>query len=308
MRILQSGMPKSGNFWLWQILQQIITEAGLPNESFIQRHPVYPIAKTWELSFAEQADIDVLDIIPYAQFFRISSIFRMPVGDLDTYLSQTNHVWTHSNFNIGSKAVFPKFDKIVYILRDPRDVILSQSRFAFTPYRQRFLPSAYENTEKFLNGQIPEMSERWQKHVSNHLLNREEYNIHIVFYERLLMDFEAEFAKLIDYLGVPLNAEQSARIKQAVQFETMQQVNPQHLSKGKSYKWMDSFSPEQQNIVMKQTGTLLEMLGYPLTSQDEATLPSLEAASPHTVKRLIQSKRLKPFLKRLLRRALIISN
>lgn len=302
MRILQSGMPKSGNFWLWQILQGTIKAAGLPNESFIQRQPVYPIAKTWELSFAEQADIDVLDIIPHAQFYRISSIFRMPVGDLDAYLAQTNHVWTHSHFNEGSKVVFPKFDKIVYILRDPRDVILSQSRFAFTDYRKKFLPSRYENADKFLAGQIPEMSERWRRHVAQHLLNRQEYNIHPVFYEQLLHDFESEYGKLLAYLGIELSVEKIAAVKQAVQFETMQAANPNHLRKGQAYKWMETLSPEQQELALKNLGDLLSILNYPMNANDGAKLPGLEAANSAALRRIVKNQRKKPFVKRAVKR------
>ncbi|NJM16702.1 MAG: sulfotransferase domain-containing protein, partial [Bacteroidales bacterium] len=40
-------------------------------------------------------------------------------------------------------SVFPKFDKIVYIVRDPRDVALSMARFQFTPYMQTYYPHPF---------------------------------------------------------------------------------------------------------------------------------------------------------------------
>ena len=58
MKILQIGFPKSGNFWLYQILEQVLTSTGRNSKSFIQQHPVNPLAKTWELNYPEQADID----------------------------------------------------------------------------------------------------------------------------------------------------------------------------------------------------------------------------------------------------------
>jgi aryl sulfotransferase len=145
--LLQSGLPKSGNFWLYKILQQCLQEAGLPRKAFIQNQPVYEIAKDWSLSYEEQTDIDVLDITGHGCFYRISSIFRHPVKDLDRYLSQTTHVWTHSPFCDAFHQVLPRFDKVVYIIRDPRDTALSHARFMLTPYMKTYYPSGFQSEE-----------------------------------------------------------------------------------------------------------------------------------------------------------------
>ena len=96
MKILQIGYPKSGNFWLYQILEQLLERSGKSTKSFIQQQPIYELAKNWELNFPEQADIDVIDITDLQTTYRISSIFKMPIEDLEAYLRKTNHVWTHS--------------------------------------------------------------------------------------------------------------------------------------------------------------------------------------------------------------------
>ena len=152
LRILQSGMEKSGNYWLWKIIQSVLTDAGMSTQTFIETQPIHALAKTWELSFTEQADIDVIDIEETGLFYRISSVFRMPLlaVDVDAYLSQASHVWTHSFYCARSDEIFPKFDKVVYIVRDPRDVALSMNRFQFTPYMQTYNPGPFASPEDHL--------------------------------------------------------------------------------------------------------------------------------------------------------------
>ncbi len=87
MKILQSGVPKCGNLWLYNILQKILSRIGNPTSSFIEQQPVYQIAKSWDLNYPEQARIDVLEITDLQCRYRISSIFQMPIDNMQEYLS-----------------------------------------------------------------------------------------------------------------------------------------------------------------------------------------------------------------------------
>ncbi len=96
MSVLQIGMERSGNYWLYNILQNIIKYSHSDNNSLIQNHPIHSYAKSWELSYPNQADIDVLDIEPLNNYFRISSIFRMPIENIEDYIKECSHVWSYS--------------------------------------------------------------------------------------------------------------------------------------------------------------------------------------------------------------------
>jgi len=164
--ILQSGVPKSGNFWLYEILENCLQKAGLSRSSFIQNQPIHRIAQNWELSYNKQVDIDVLDITDDGCFYRISSIFRHPVLDIDDYLQRTTHVWTHSSFCDTSRDVLPKFDKIVYIIRDPRDAALSHARFVLTPYMKtpymkKYFPNDFDSKREYLEKQLEGKLTSW---------------------------------------------------------------------------------------------------------------------------------------------------
>src|SRR5690554_6775865 len=106
MKILQSGFPKCGNFWIYQIIQKTLQRAGQPSFSHIEQHPIYEQAKTWDLNFPDQARIDVLEITDLQLSYRISSIFQMPILDFEDYLSKTTHIWTHSPVCKRSGEVF----------------------------------------------------------------------------------------------------------------------------------------------------------------------------------------------------------
>lgn len=276
MKILQAGMAKSGNFWLYKIIQGILSHGGLENKSFIQNHPIHELAQTWDLSYKEQADIDVLDIDPHKCFYRISSVFRMPIEDIDDYIQQCNHVWTHSHFCQRSVTVLPKFDKIVYIIRDPRDRAISAAKFRFTPYMQKYYPHGDPDPDASLAHSLTGNVRSWVQHGGGYLRCRDELQIHFVFYERLLHAFGEEVADLLEYLDIELSEEAIAAIKRDVEFNTMKRENPHHVRKGRSGRWREVLTDAQKQRAARIAGPMLEILNYPVyESQTDQSLPCL---------------------------------
>jgi aryl sulfotransferase len=275
MKLLQSGVAKSGNYWLYTILQSLLRRTGQPTHTYIESQPIHAIARTWALSFPEQASIDTVDITDTGVFYRISSAFRWPVEDLDAYLARTTHVWTHSLITAKTDAVFEKFDKIVYIVRDPRDVILSTSRFLFTPYMQKFYPHRHATPEDYLRTSLVKQVIHWRTHVAGHLAAAQRRNIYFVFYERLLADLPGELAALCRYLEIEPTDALLKEVQQDVSFETMQGNSPGHVRKGTSRQWVDQLNTEQKAAAVRQAGPLLDLLHYPLTDTGGSELPVL---------------------------------
>jgi aryl sulfotransferase len=276
MNILQIGAPKSGNFWLWRILQNTIVEAGLPNKSLVRSHQIHDLARTWKLSHDQQANIDMIDVDALGCSWRISSVFRMPIPDISAYTAQCNHVWTHSRFCERSPEVLSEFDRIVYIVRDPRDRLLSAARFAFTPYMQQYYPHGDADRQSFIETRFDEHMDGWRWHVFDYLRHSAEFDIHFIFYERLLHDFDNEFARLTDYLGVDLGERARKNIKRSVTFETMRDENPEHVKKGKAGKWRSQLDSRQQGRAVVLAGSLLDLLDYPRYERlDGDHLPSM---------------------------------
>lgn len=262
MHLLQAGAAKSGNLWLYKIIEQIFERAGVPQKSFVQHQPIYQIAKDWPLSYPEQAGIDMLEIRDRQCYWRISTVFEMPIENLQEYISSSSHVWSHSRICDRSFKVYPMFDRIVYIVRDPRDRAVSEAKFAFSEYMQRFDPCSASTFEEYLDQNLELMMNRWRWHVYDHLKYAADLNIHVMFYERLLNRFNEELERLLDYLQVGLSEKDKEAIAQAVSFSSMKQENPKHLRKGKSGNWKDYFSSKQKRRTHSIIEPLVSYLNY----------------------------------------------
>jgi len=251
MLILQSGVAKSGNYWLYRILQSIFKQYNIPQKSYIQTQSIYQQAKEWELSYKEQAAIDVLDIESKGFYYRISSAYKKKIDNVDYYLSCCSHVWTHSPICNRSFDIFPKFDRIVYIVRDPRDVLISMANFAFTPYFQNYFPHKEPDRFSFIENNLEKVVRNWVKHVGNYLRYFKEYNIYIIFFERLLHNFDNELKKLIEYLGYTCDQKIIDEIRNDVSFKTMKSENPKHVREGRAGGWMDILNDGQKNVLSR---------------------------------------------------------
>lgn len=263
MSILQIGVPKSGNFWLYQIIQQILICSNRHSSSFIEKHTIHALAKNWELNYPTQANIDMIDITDLKTFYRISSIFKMPVENLKEYVSETPHVWTHSPVCKKSGEVFNAFEKKVYIIRDPRDVAISASKYYCSDYFRKYYPQPETDPEKFLQKNFDRLMLEWVWHVWDHLRISQENNIHIAFFEGFKLNFKKELNLLLKYLKIDLSEAEKEELEEAVSFSTLKKKNPKHLKKGKSGYWMDQLSDEQINRAEMIAGPLIKFLGYP---------------------------------------------
>jgi aryl sulfotransferase len=275
MLILQAGLAKSGNFWLYTLLRSICKHGGLEHRSFIQHHPVYAQARTWKMSYAGQADVDAMEIEKRRCHFRVGS-FCEPIADIDGYLRQCSHVWTHSPICSGSFAVLPKFDKIVYIIRDPRDVAVSYSHFVFTPHIQASYPPHYEkDPDSFRALALDGMLRDWVQHVGGYLQQKEHLRIHVVFYERLLHEFRAELDRLLAYFGIRLDEAAIQQVENDVGFAAMRKENPFHVRQGRSDEWRRVFTAGQDQQAERIAGGMLKWLNYPVAADASPSLPSL---------------------------------
>jgi len=274
MTILQAGVPKSGNYWLYSIIKNILASAGNEHRSYIQQHPIQERAKNWQLSFAGQSEMDFLTIEGGRCYCRLSGVFREEITDINDYIEQCSQVWTHSPLNPLSQSIIPKFDKIIYIIRDPRDVAISYSKFAFTEHKLKNGAPHYEQSpETYLGNRIEEMTRQWVQHVGGYLKYRNELNIYPVFYERLLHSFDSELEGLLTYLKIELSSEEIAKIKHNVAFKTMKQQSPKHLRQGSSGQWQDKLSDRQQQKVVQVAAPMLDLLGYSTTARNIPDLP-----------------------------------
>jgi aryl sulfotransferase len=236
------------------------------------------------LSFPEQADIDTLQMIEGRPFFRIDGIFRMPIDDFPKYVSGTNFVWTHSPFDEHFDSVLPHFDRIAYIVRDPRDVAISHAHFVFTPYARKYYPNSLDGPEAYLSANLARQILHWVEHVACCLKRSQASSIIVVFYERLLDSLTDELRRLAVELGLGLEEPSVQHVAERVIFDVMNDGKTGHLRRGTSRQWTGALTPRQQQRSVAIAGPMLELLGFELRPSGTASrLPGLPEAIDETL-------------------------
>lgn len=263
--ILQNGMAKSGNYWLYRCLQALLADAGVPMRSYIQNHAVYSQAKTWSLSFPEQASIDVMDVTPDGYFTRISSKFSEEITDLDAYFGQVRHLWSHSPYREAkSDAVYARCKAVFYVYRDPRDALLSQADFMFSDYGKAYLNAGAGDRQSFLADRASSYPVHWRNHVEGHLAAADRHPICFMRYESMKADLTGELARMAAAMGLETpGAERLSKIAAGLGFDAMKaRSDTGHLNKGRSGRWREALTPEQAGSFTRLAGGTMEKLGY----------------------------------------------
>jgi aryl sulfotransferase len=144
-----------------------------------------------------------------------------------------------------------------------------------TPYMKTYYPNDIESKEEYLEKRLDGKLRRWVRHVGPYLAHADDLDIHVVFYERLLLDFTSELNRLLDYLGISLDERECRAIEDAVTFQSMKDENPEHVQKGKAGKWREQMTPAQKRRSVAVAGPLMKKLGYPLQNTRGQVRPSV---------------------------------
>jgi len=166
----------------------------------------------------------------------------------------------------------PEYRKAVYLVRDPRDVALSE--YAYQTALGLVNEPLDDYLPKFLTKGVNPFAS-WSAHVNSWLtspLTPEQ--LLVVKFEDLRRDTITGVSEIISFFGLTPN---EAQIRQAVANNSVERMkakekeSPQRASKkgqfirsGSVGGWRANMTEAQVSIVRKHAGSLLERLGYPL--------------------------------------------
>lgn len=265
MVILQAGVPRSGNLWVYRTIQHMLNSTQTPIKSYVSKYRQF-IATHNIHDLNQTFTHDVINIKPEGVFWEPSHLSSLHIHDIDAYLQACTHVWSHSHFVEEYFDVYAKFSRIVYILRDPRDVLISNARYLYTEKMQTYRPNQHaQNPEEFIDQRHFAVAHNWVRHIGGYLKFFDRLPMHFIFYENMLENFDVEFDALQNFLGFSLSDQERQAISDAVSFKTMHQEKPDHVNKGQSGQWVDLLTDEQKMNINRIAGPLLTLLGYSLT-------------------------------------------
>ena len=89
------------------------------------------------------------------------------------------------------------------IVRDPRDVVVSWSRWIFTPFNRLHRPTVHQSPDALLRSDLPIRAQEWNVHQRSWLEEAPaDPTLHLVFYEQLVADTPGELGRMARHLGL----------------------------------------------------------------------------------------------------------
>ena len=270
--ILSLRYPKSGNVWLNYLLRSAVESATGQCRQAIAGHPAAEVLDREEFGIRGQNNADSVSIEPLGVFFNIAEVFKWPIADMKEYASRTNLVLCHSPWDAECAGHYKAFSHRILILRDPRDIAVSFSRFMFTPFNQLHAPTPFSGPDELLAARFSSIVQAWVDHTVGHLLRgHADARPHVVFYERLVADTAFELEKIVRYLALDLSDETIGHIAADHQLERTRERQPDHVFRGGWGNWLGFLDDRQIFAASRIAGTLMEALGYPISRTEAPT-------------------------------------
>ncbi len=240
MIVLSVGMPRAGSGWHYNLIHDLMKTTGCADAQDIRKK--YGLQK---ILTEVNCNIGVL------------SPRRLAMVTLPALMGNTFVIKAHAGPSSASRFLASLgLLRITYIYRDPRDAMLSAY-----DYGQRALekgrPNAFSHLSDF-DKSVDFMMEYvhiWEKWMN-------EKNVLVARYEDLLMNYEVESAKLVNYLNLdPAKPEVRAVIDQYRPGANNGQQGL-HFYKGKVGRYKESYTSEQKRILLTKLVEYLKRMGY----------------------------------------------
>ena len=159
--------------------------------------------------------------------------------------------------------------RVIYVLRDPRDVMLSYWHY------QKFLSKEFSRTLAEYLRNDDHWPCRWDDHVASWLLPRRHPNLLVVKYEEIHVRAEEILRRTLEFAGMKVSDEKIERAVSASRFDRMRaseekfgvadkkgDESERFVRKGKSGSWREEMGEEELRILEEKVGGVMREVGY----------------------------------------------
>ncbi len=240
MIVLSVGMPRAGSGWHYNLIHDLMQTTGCADANEIRTK--YHLQN---ILTEVNCNIGVL------------SVRRLAMVTVPALMGNTFVIKAHAGPTPASRLLSTLgLLRLTYIYRDPRDAMLS----AFE-YGQRALtkgrPNAFSHLTDFDKSLvfITDYVRIWEKWMG-------EKNVLVARYEDLLTNYDAESARLVDYLHLDGSQPKVREVIEQYRPEKAEGYQGTHFFKGKIGRFREVYSAEQQKILSDRFGTALAKMGY----------------------------------------------
>lgn len=182
--------------------------------------------------------------------------------------------------------------KVIYVLRDPRDIVFSAAPYFYNGYRKKI-------SGQFIAAVVPDMlaypfgGAAWMKGVMIETILRGNADVHHwcrlpwrehvqpylaapeilkVRYEDLILNADEACEKIVRFLETSRTRDEIRQVVEAQSFENVKRKfrrsgnrrKSGFLRKGGTGYWRSNLSPDEKELFAKNLGPILQEIGYPV--------------------------------------------
>ncbi|KAM6406782.1 amine sulfotransferase-like [Pluvialis apricaria] len=187
--IFLATYPKSGTVWTQNILSLIMHE-GHRNGT---------------------ENVDIIERIPWLEYnIEYKDYAKLPSPRV---------LATHLPYYLVPKDLRKKKARIIYVARNPKDVMVSYYHFSKFMTTLEEIPDFNLFMERFLAGKV--LASSWLDHVAGWYSHAEDFNILFLTYEEMKKDLRSAVLKICNFIGKKLSEEEVDSVVRQATFENM---------------------------------------------------------------------------------------
>lgn len=240
MIVLSVGMPRAGSGWHYNLIHDLMETTGCVDARDIREK--YRLQKVLT---EVNCNIGVLSA-------RRLGMITLPALMGNTFVIKAHAAPSSASRLLQSLGLL----RITYIYRDPRDAMLSAYDFGQRAL-QKGRPNAFSHLTDFQKGLdfVMDYVRIWEKWIK-------EKNVLVARYEDLLTNYDEEINRLVGFLKLDGNSSNVQKVIEGYRNKEAEGQQGLHFYKGKVGRFRESYTTEQQAILMDKMGPYLLKMGY----------------------------------------------